>query len=63
MSTPADGERIAAAPDRVILTFNEDVEQRFSALIVTGPDAIGYAQGEPAAQGRDLSIALNGMNG
>lgn len=26
---------------------------------MTGPDGIGYTRGEPAAQGRDLSIDLN----
>ncbi|MCT1434325.1 copper resistance CopC family protein [Dietzia maris] len=60
-STPADGSTIEVAPEQVTLTFNEDIQQDFHALTVLGPDGTQWAEGEPRAQGRELSIDLDGL--
>lgn len=60
-SDPADGAVLDAPPGRVLLTFNEPVDQTGSSLRVTGPDGEIYAGGEgsePLAVGRTLSIGV-----
>ena len=44
-SAPAAGATLATAPTEITLTFNETVRGRFSTVVVTGPDARGYADG------------------
>lgn len=37
-SNPEDGAVLTAAPDRVVLTFSEDIRDQGSAVVVTGSD-------------------------
>ncbi|MGV9709724.1 copper resistance CopC family protein [Gordonia sp. NPDC003424] len=41
-STPGDGATVDTLPQRVSLTFNEDIQPSFGALSVIGPDNTGY---------------------
>ncbi|WP_327098907.1 copper resistance protein CopC [Nocardia vinacea] len=60
-SDPADGARIDTAPPQVTLTFNEAIQESFTALTVTGPDGKPYTRSEPRAEGRNLSVNLDGL--
>lgn len=42
---PADGAVLRQPLTRVVLTFNEMVEQRFTIVVVTGPDGRRYSEG------------------
>jgi len=44
-TTPADGAAINEPTTQVVLTFNEMVKQRFTTVVVTGPDSVDYSQG------------------
>lgn len=43
-STPADGERLTAAPTQIELVFGEGVQQQGGAIVVKGPDGTRYEQ-------------------
>ncbi|NLV80256.1 MAG: copper resistance protein CopC [Rhodococcus sp.] len=60
-SSPDDGERIAQAPDRVSLTFNEALQPQFAALTVVGPDGNLWSVGDPVVEGPTISVGLDGL--
>ncbi|MGD9529993.1 copper resistance CopC family protein [Pseudonocardia sp.] len=55
---PADGSSLAEAPQRVSLTFNENLPAEFSAITVIGPDGAAYQSGAVSAQGTTISTAV-----
>ena len=57
-SNPADGSSLAASPERVSVTFNEEVQAEFSALTVIGPDGAQYQSGDVAANGATVSVGV-----
>ncbi|MGB3696596.1 MAG: copper resistance CopC family protein [Gordonia sp. (in: high G+C Gram-positive bacteria)] len=60
-SNPEQGAKIATAPDKVTLTFNEELKSQYAVLKVVGPDNHFWQQGEPVVQGTEMSVALNGL--
>ena len=60
-STPENGAQIAAAPDRVSLTFNEALQEKFASLTVVGPDGNLWSKGDPTVQGDSISVPLDGL--
>ncbi|EGD54252.1 copper resistance CopC family protein [Gordonia neofelifaecis] len=60
-SSPEQGAKIATAPDKVTLTFNEDLKSSYAVLKVVGPDNHFWQQGEPTVDGTEMSVALNGL--
>lgn len=61
-SDPADGAQLDQAPAAVTLTFNETPQQQFSTVVVTGPDGRDHVVGEPTISGRDLRVAVDGLD-
>lgn len=57
-SDPADGASLAIAPERVSLTFNEDMPAEFSTITVIGPDGAAWHAGELTANGPTISTAV-----
>jgi methionine-rich copper-binding protein CopC len=55
---PAVGAALAAGPQRVSATFNEQLQTTFAAMTVVGPDGNVWSAGEPAVQGAVVGIAL-----
>lgn len=60
-SNPADGAEIDTAPEQVTLTFNEDIQSEFAAMTVVDADGAQWGRSEPQVQGRDVSVALDGL--
>lgn len=60
-ASPEDGASISAAPDRVTLTFNEDLQEAYATLKVVGPDGNFWQKGEPTIDGRDVSVRIDGL--
>nr|AIU93453.1 hypothetical protein LRS1606.19 [Rhodococcus sp. NS1] len=60
-SNPADGAEIDTVPDQVTLTFNEDIQAQFAAMTVVDADGAQWGRSEPQVQGRDVSVALDGL--
>lgn len=60
-SSPENGAKVATAPDKVVLTFNEDLKSEYAVMKVIGPDNHFWQQGEPTVQGAQMSVALNGL--
>ncbi|WP_035720243.1 copper resistance CopC family protein [Gordonia shandongensis] len=60
-SNPAQDAQLDAAPDRVVLTFNEELKSSYPVLKVVGPDNNFWQRGEPSVSGRDMSVALDGL--
>lgn len=48
-SSPAGGAALDAAPAEVALVFNEPVENRFTELVVLGPDGTSHWEAGPAS--------------
>jgi len=44
-TSPGDGEVVTTPIGEVVLTFNELVHQKFSTVVVTGPDGASYGNG------------------
>lgn len=57
-SDPTDGAQLDAPPARVTLTFNQDIEPRFAAVTVSGPDGTVYADGDVRIEGPTASVAV-----
>jgi copper resistance protein C len=57
-SNPADGSNLATSPQRVSLTFNEQVQADFTALTVVGPDGAQYQSGDVTANGATISVGV-----
>lgn len=60
-SNPEDGSEIAQAPSTVSVTFNENINEEFAALTVTGPDGSRWSDGDPTVSGPTVSIDLAGL--
>lgn len=60
-ASPEDGASIATAPDRVTLTFNEDLQEAYATLKIVGPDGNFWQKGEPIIDGRDIWVAIDGL--
>ncbi|MCF8588423.1 copper resistance CopC family protein [Gordonia liuliyuniae] len=60
-ASPEDGASLSTAPDRVTLTFNEDLQEAYATLKVVGPDNHFWQKGEPTIDGRDISVAIDGL--
>ena len=60
-ASPEDGASIATAPDRVTLTFNEDLQTAYATLKVVGPDGNFWEKGEPVVDGRDIWVRIDGL--
>lgn len=60
-SSPEDGDRIAAAPDRVSVTFNENLQEQFAALTVVGPDGNLWSKSDPIIEGSTVAVELDGL--
>lgn len=59
MSTdPAADATLAAGPDTVSATFNEDLQPSFAAMTVVGPDANLWSVGDPRVSGAVVSVPL-----
>ena len=59
---PADGATLDAAPDRVALTFNEDINPSFATVAVTGADRTSRVRGEAEVEGPRVSVGLEGLD-
>jgi methionine-rich copper-binding protein CopC len=57
-SDPSDGASLDAAPERVSLTFNEEMTPGFSTITVVGPDGAHYETGDVAAEGGTVSRSV-----
>ena len=59
---PQDGATLDASPDRVALTFNEDINQAFASVAVTSGDGgTNLVVGEPAVEGPTVTADLDGL--
>ena len=52
-SSPAADATVAKSPDTIMITFSESIEQKFSGLILTGPDGKPVKTGASAVEGKD----------
>lgn len=57
-SDPADAASLATAPDRVTLTFDDNITARLSTITVIGPDGAAWHTGEVTANGPTISSAV-----
>ncbi len=55
---PADKAAVSTAPARVSATFNEDLQTRFAAMTVVGPDGNLWAAGDPQVHGPVVSVGV-----
>jgi len=55
---PGDGTTLDAAPQRVSLTFNENLPAEFSTITVVGPDGVAYQTGPVTADRTTISTAV-----
>lgn len=55
---PAADAALAAGPQRVSATFNEQLQTTFAAMTVVGPDGNVWSTGEPTVQGAVVGVAL-----
>ena len=60
-SSPENAAQIATAPDRVTVTFNEALQEKFASLTVVGPDGNLWSKGDPSVQGDSVSVPLDGL--
>lgn len=58
---PAADAVLAAGPQRVSATFNEQLQTTFAAMAVVGPDGNVWSAGEPTVQGAVVGIALRAL--
>lgn len=55
---PADHATVSTGPAQVSATFNEDLQTRFAAITVVGPDGNMWTTGEPHVNGTVASIGV-----
>jgi len=55
---PAENTALAAGPQRVSATFNEQMQPEFAAMTVVGPDANLWSVGDPEVTGAVLSVGV-----
>lgn len=51
-TTPADGAKLRSAPDRVEITFNQEVSSGYARVVVRNPQGMEYQVGKPTLDGR-----------
>lgn len=60
--SPEDGAQLDASPEEVVLTFNEEVNQSFATIAVTGQDnRENLAEGEPTVDGPVVSSRVSDL--
>src|SRR5690625_5066321 len=57
-ATPEDDAELDEMPDAVVLTFNEDITDLGTDIVVTGPDGADATDGETQIEGPEGSRAL-----
>lgn len=57
-SEPAAGSTVATAPDEMVLTYSDTIQQVGGKVSVTGPDGAVVAEGEPTVAGTVASLDL-----
>ncbi len=57
-ATPEDGAELEQAPEAVVLTFNEDITDLGTDIVVTGPDGADATDGETQIDGAEVTRAL-----
>lgn len=57
---PDDGEQLAAAPDEVSLTFNEDITDLGTQVVITAGDGETVSEGDIQINGPVITQALTG---
>lgn len=60
-STPEQGAQVATAPERVTLTFNEELKPAYAILKIVGPDNNFWQPTDPTVSGKEMSVDLNGL--
>lgn len=55
---PQDGSEVGAAPEEVVLTFNENIEQIGAEVVITDGDGTEVQDGDPQITGPDLTQPL-----
>lgn len=56
-SVPEDGAQVDTGPERVVVTFNEELQPGFPSLTLVGPDGNLWSKGEPRVEGKSVSVA------
>lgn len=56
-SVPEDGAQVDTGPERVVVTFNEELQPGFPSLTLVGPDGNLWSKGEPTVEGKSVSVA------
>ena len=56
--SPRDGTTLTSAPREVELVFDEPVSQRFTSVVITGPDGADVTGGPARVQGSHVSAPL-----
>jgi copper resistance protein C len=57
-TTPVNGAEVDASPNDVTLTFNEPVREKYSEVVVTGPEGGTWQVGKLTQAGSTISQAL-----
>ena len=57
-ASPADGASLTSAPSKVVLTFSENIQQRFARVSVTKADGTTVSSGEPSVDGAVVTQRL-----
>lgn len=55
---PAEGAEVAEAPAQIVLTFNENIEQIGSDVVITDAQGTEVQDGDPQIDGHDVTQAL-----
>ncbi|MCX4481585.1 copper resistance protein CopC [Streptomyces cellulosae] len=58
-SSPAESATLAGLPPRVTLTFSDAMAQKYAKVAVTGPDGKSAATGDPAVEGKTVTLPLD----
>ncbi|WP_147915860.1 copper resistance protein CopC [Ruania zhangjianzhongii] len=58
-STPEDGAELDEAPDAVVLTFNENITDLGTDIVISGPDGEDAAGGETEIDGAEVTRQLS----
>jgi methionine-rich copper-binding protein CopC len=57
-ASPADGASLSSAPSKVVLTFSENIQERFAQVSVTKADGTTVSSGEPSVDGAVVTQRL-----
>lgn len=61
-SDPEDGAALEAAPERVTLSFNEEINPSFVTVAVTGADRTDHVRGEATVEGEQVSAGIGPLD-